>query len=105
IAQRPERLFRSRRLVSAVVALAAVLLTTSFVDIPWLKTLAEPSYFRADQPAQTPTSAPAPAPAVASALSESHRRKAFSVAQCRKGRKDNAALQFWESGCRTSKWR
>lgn len=48
VAQRPERLFRSRRLVTAVVALTLVLVMTSVVDIPGLKILAQPSYIRLD---------------------------------------------------------
>ena len=46
IAQRPERLFRSRRLVTAVVALTLALVLTSVLDIPGLRMLAQPSYVR-----------------------------------------------------------
>ncbi len=44
IAQRPERLFRSRRLMLASGLTVAVLLVTSFVDLPVLSTLSAPSF-------------------------------------------------------------
>lgn len=42
IAQRPERLFRSRRLVAAVAATAFAFIVTSFADVPVLHALAVP---------------------------------------------------------------
>lgn len=44
IAQRPERLFRSRRLMLASLATVLVLLVTSFVDMPILQVLSAPSF-------------------------------------------------------------
>lgn len=44
IAQRPERMFRSRRLVAAVAATVAVLLLTSLVDLPILARMSEPGF-------------------------------------------------------------
>ncbi|MBB5714308.1 UbiA family prenyltransferase [Sphingomonas aerophila] len=47
VAQRPERLFRSKRLMLASGVTAAVLLVTSFVNIPVLGTLSAPSFMPA----------------------------------------------------------
>lgn len=44
IAQRPERLFRSRRLMLATAFVAAALLILSFLDLPWLKPIAAPGF-------------------------------------------------------------
>ncbi len=44
IAQRPERLFRSRRLVTTLVALILLLLVLSFVHLPFLKYVSDPSF-------------------------------------------------------------
>ena len=46
VAQRPERLFRSRRLVVAVSLLAVVLLILSFVNLPFLDYISQVSYIR-----------------------------------------------------------
>lgn len=46
IAQRPERLFRSRRLMTATLATVLVLLFTTFVDLPALHFLAAPDFIR-----------------------------------------------------------
>jgi 4-hydroxybenzoate polyprenyltransferase len=48
IAQRPERLFRSRRLMLATAFVAAALLVLSFVDMPWLKPIAAPGFVPVD---------------------------------------------------------
>ncbi len=37
VVQRPERLFRSKRLMSGVTVMVLALLVTSFVDMPWLR--------------------------------------------------------------------
>lgn len=62
IAQRPERLFRSRRLMAAAAALTLVLAITSVVEIPGLKMLAQPNYIRLDSRTAmlTPDTAGAP---------------------------------------------
>ncbi len=44
IAQRPERLFRSRRLVVTLVALILLLLVLTFVHLPFLKYVSDPSF-------------------------------------------------------------
>ncbi|HEX7872336.1 MAG TPA: UbiA family prenyltransferase [Sphingobium sp.] len=44
VAARPERLFRSRRLMLASVLVAAALAILSFVDMPFLNTLSTPSF-------------------------------------------------------------
>lgn len=44
IAQRPERLFRSRRLVVTLAALIALLLVLTFVHLPFLEYVSDPSF-------------------------------------------------------------
>lgn len=44
IAQRPERLFRSRRLVVTLVALVLLLLLLTFIHLPFLKYVVDPSF-------------------------------------------------------------
>ncbi len=44
IAQRPERMFRSRRLVGALILAISSIVAVSFVDLPWLYDLSEPSF-------------------------------------------------------------
>lgn len=48
IAQRPERLFRSRRLLAATGVVALVLAITSFLDMPVLRSLSAPSFVPVD---------------------------------------------------------
>jgi 4-hydroxybenzoate polyprenyltransferase len=44
IAQRPERMFRSRRLVASLAIAVAVIIVMSFVDLPFLKTVFESDF-------------------------------------------------------------
>jgi len=44
VAQRPERLFRSRRLVATVAATTAVFVVMTFLDVPWLQALSVPHF-------------------------------------------------------------
>lgn len=49
IAQRPERMFRSRRLMAALGIAVLSLIVLSFVDLPFLRQLSEPSFEPAHQ--------------------------------------------------------
>lgn len=44
IAQRPERMFRSRRLVLSLLLAITAVVAVSFIDLPWLYDLSEPSF-------------------------------------------------------------
>ncbi|QRM56977.1 hypothetical protein F3Y30_17260 [Sinorhizobium sp. BG8] len=48
IAQRPERMFRSKRLIASLVMVVVSLLFLSFVDLPLLYVIFEPSFVPAD---------------------------------------------------------
>jgi 4-hydroxybenzoate polyprenyltransferase len=48
IAQRPERMFRSRRLVTSLVLAVVVMIIVSFVDLPFLHQLFEPGFTPVD---------------------------------------------------------
>ena len=42
VAQRPERLFRSRRLLAATGLAVLAVVVATFVDLPWLSSLSQP---------------------------------------------------------------
>lgn len=50
VAQRPERLFRSRRLMGTVGITAAVFVIMSFIDVPWLQALSIPHFIAIVKP-------------------------------------------------------